>query len=188
MHLPLEAPAVLSASLDEIRGRGLDVQALVLAASPPPVVASFLKTPTSAFREQLELHVAANHLLLTAVWKTFFRERRGGHVLALLSEAMGPPPTAHLSSYTVGKAALLALLEAALAELGPAGLRATALCPTFTETPMLHAFPPHLLDLARGRSPGNRFLLPSEVADRVVRCLAEPPAEARVAVECVRHG
>lgn len=184
--LPLEDHAALEAGVDAIVALGLEVRALVLAASPPPEVMSFLKTPAAAFRLQLEAHVVGNHRLLAAVWKKLLRPRGGGHVLAVLTEAMGPPPTPHLSSYTVAKSALLALLEAAMAELGAAGLRATALSPGFTETSMLEAFPDLVRQMARERSPAKRFLTPAEVAERLALCLAAPPTEARVVLDSLR--
>ena len=66
---------------------------------------------------------------------------------------MGPPPSAQMASYIIGKRALQTLLECALVEYAQSGLRASAVIPTFTETPMLEHFHAHFLEMARQKSP-----------------------------------
>ncbi len=173
LQLPLDEPDRFADVLATVDA-SLDVAALVLCASPPPLVSSFTKTPSDALVQQLQINVVAAHRLLAECWKRFFRPRKGGHVVAFSTAALGPPPTPHLVSYLVGKAAVEALVEAALAELGPAGLRGTVIRPGFTETPMLRAFPTPILDAARQ---STRFLTPAEVAAATVDALDQPPAE-----------
>jgi NAD(P)-dependent dehydrogenase (short-subunit alcohol dehydrogenase family) len=181
LSIPLDDAAGIDRALQRVADENADLEAVVLGASPAPAVASFLKSPPEAFRAQLEVNVVGNHRLLAGVWKRFFRPRSGGHVIAVSTTALGPPPTPHLASYTTAKAALLALLQAALAELGRAGLRVSVVSAGFTETAMLDAFPAALLEMARSRLPERRFLSSDEVASCLLGVLEAPPPAGQLA-------
>jgi 3-oxoacyl-[acyl-carrier protein] reductase len=86
-----------------------------------------------------------------------------------------------MASYVAAKGGFEALLRAAAAELGRAGLRVSVVRPSYVETPMLDAFEPRLLDLARHAAPGRRFLQPTVVAEALVAGLLAPPAPGVVA-------
>jgi len=116
--------------------------------------------------------------LITETWKRYFRPNQGGHVIAVLSAALGPPLRSHMTPYLVAKRGLETLLEAALAELGSSGLRASAVRPGYTDTPMLGSFHPHVLEAARARMKDGKFLEADAVADVIVRCLNNPPSES----------
>lgn len=183
ISLSLEDLSSINACLDSIASASTSLEALALAASPNPVLASFLKTSEQQFFDQLNANLIGNHYLISETWKRFFRPSKGGHIIALLSEAMWTPPWPHMSSYVMGKRALQCLLECAMAEFGPGGLRASAVSPDYTATPMLLTLEEHILEAARHKR-GGKFLDAAEIAGHVMDCLNHPPAEP---ILSIRH-
>ncbi|QJE73537.1 SDR family oxidoreductase [Aerophototrophica crusticola] len=170
LHVPLADPdgireAAIALAADE------PADAVVLCAAAPPDVAPFFKQTPEQLRVQFEVNVVGNQVLLAELWRRCFRPRGGGHVLGVLTAALGPPAAPHMAGYVAAKGGLAALLEAAKAELGPAGLRVDSVSPGYIETPMLEAFPALFIDRARAAAPGGRFLTPEEVAGMVMEKL-----------------
>ena len=178
IRLPLTDADGLNAGLDAIAAVGRKVDALVLSANPPPIVISFLKATGKQFNDQAAATIIGNHQLLSQVWRRFFRPRAGGHVIAILSAAAGASPTPHLAPYVVAKAGVKALLRAAAAELGQAGLAISTIAPGFTETPMLASFDPRLL--AAQRKAHGGFLKADDVAATVCDALDTPPVPGKL--------
>ena len=79
--------------------------------------------------------------------------------------------------YELAVAALHSRLgpQCACAELGRGGFRATAISPSYTDTPMLRCFNNLFLQMARSRARAQRFLTPDEVASVVLRVMQDPP-------------
>jgi len=185
LPLDLNVPETITACVGGLAKDGGTLDAIVLSAAPGPSVNPLWKETDASFLEQFSANVIGNRNLLAACWKTFFRNQSKGHVVALLSLAMGPPPSAQMASYIIGKRALQTLLECALVEYGPSGLRASAVIPTFTETPMLGNFHTHFLEMARQKSPSGSFLSAEHVAEQIFRCLEEPPTTTELALRAV---
>lgn len=181
VHLPLDDVPGIERAIDTLLETDARPQALVLCASPPLDVGAFTKATAEAFRQQFNVAVVGNHALIAKLWKTCFRPRRDGHIVAVLTAALGPPPTPQLAPYLVAKAALKTLLDCARAEYGRGGLRVSFVSPGYTDTPMLDAFNDRFLELAREASSGKRFLRPDDVAASIVEALANPPVPGEVA-------
>jgi NAD(P)-dependent dehydrogenase (short-subunit alcohol dehydrogenase family) len=71
-------------------------------------------------------------------------------------------PQGFLATYSATKAAVVALSEAMQKELAGDGIRCTAICPAFVDTPMT--------DYVKGAVPPEEMIRPEDVAE-VVRCL-----------------
>lgn len=181
IHMPLHEPTRLDGIIERLVSDGLCPDAVVLGASPPLSVCAFTKATAEDFHRQLEVAVTGNHHLLASIWKRCFRPRRQGHAIAVLTAALGPPPTPQLVSYLAAKSALRTVLQCACAEFGRGGFRASAVSPGFTETPMLDAFDPRLLDLARAKAANGALLKPEDVARVIVDALDAPPEPGRLA-------
>lgn len=184
--LPLHDPEALVRGIGRVADAGPAVEAAVLCASPAPDVASLLKLRPEHFRRQFECSVVGNHALTAELWRRCFRPHGGGHLLAVLSAAQGEAgpgagAATHMASYIAAKGGLEALLRAAAAELGRAGLRISVVRPGYVETPMLEAFEPRLLESARAGTPARRFLGVAEVAAALLRGLMEPPRPGTIA-------
>jgi 3-oxoacyl-[acyl-carrier protein] reductase len=178
--LPLGSPELLVKGVERM-ARPPVPSAAILCGGPAPDVRPFLRLEPDDFRRQLDCTVVGHSVLIGELWRQCFRRRGGGHILAVLSAAQGPTTAPYMASYVAAKGGFEALLRAAAAELGRGGLRVSVVRPGFVETPMLDAFEPRLLDLARQSTPSRRFLQPTEVAEALVAGLLAPPAPGVVA-------
>lgn len=174
--LSSDIPDSIEKALDVVAAQGNRLDTVVLAASPAPVLDSFLKAKPEDFLKQIDVNLIFHQNLLVQVWKRFFSSARGGHVIGISSRAMDNPVWPHMSSYVVGKKALETLLECAQAELGTSGLRATSFHLNYTETPMLTSVHPHVLESARSKQKDGKFLDPGEVAQKIFKSIENPPA------------
>ena len=102
------------------------------------------------------------------------RERRG-HVVNLASIA-GTLPAPGLAAYGAAKAALIALTRTLVREESEHGVRATALCPGFVDTPMA----------AWSGIPGAEMIQPEDCAE-IVRALLRLSPHARVPVVVIER-
>jgi NAD(P)-dependent dehydrogenase (short-subunit alcohol dehydrogenase family) len=98
-----------------------------------------------------------------------------GYVVNLASIA-GTMPTPGLGGYGAAKAALIALTRTLGREEADAGVRATALCPGFVDTPMA----------AWTGIPGEEMIAPADCAE-VVRALLRLSPSARVPVVVIER-
>jgi 3-oxoacyl-[acyl-carrier protein] reductase len=178
VRLPLDDPGGIEEAVRALAGE--PVAALALCGAPPPPVKSFAKTGADDLRAQFEAAVVGTHALLRAAWLTWLRRRGGGTAVAVLTEALGPPAAPHMAAYVSAKAGLSGLLEAAAAELGRGGLSVGAVHPGYTETAMLGAFDPLVLDRARAQRPDGRFAGPETAAAALLAILRDPPPPGRV--------
>lgn len=177
VRLPLEEPDAIDEAVTFISKSAGRLDAIVLCASPAPVLGSFLKIDAPSLEEQLRINVIGNQRLIAAAWRQFFSKQEGaGHIVAVLSQFSDALPKPQMASYIIGKRALQALLECALAELGPRGLRASAVSPGYTDTPMLRALNPHILEAARATQMDSTFLTAEQAAEKITHCLDNAPS------------
>ncbi|MBX3250121.1 MAG: SDR family NAD(P)-dependent oxidoreductase [Myxococcales bacterium] len=101
------------------------------------------------------------------------RRQGSGHILNVASAA-GIATLPEMAPYNVGKAGVIALSETLEAELAPAGVGVSVLCPTFFPTNLMESF----------RSPDERQRRRAEAFFRKARATADGVAErALVGVE-----
>jgi NAD(P)-dependent dehydrogenase (short-subunit alcohol dehydrogenase family) len=98
-----------------------------------------------------------------------------GYVVNLASIA-GTMPTPGLAAYGAAKAALIALTRSLDREESDAGVRATALCPGFVDTPMAEW----------SGVPGEKMIRPEDCAE-IVRSLLRLSPHARVPVVVIER-
>ena len=89
--------------------------------------------------------------------------KNGGAMIVNTASIAGKQPQGWLAAYSATKAAVIALTEATGKELANDGVRCTAICPGFVDTPMT--------DWARSQGvPGEEMIRPEDIAE-IVRCL-----------------
>ncbi len=106
-------------------------------------------------------------LLVTRAALPMLRETRG--LIVNLSSLAGTMPVPGLSVYAATKAAVISITNSLNAELEADGVRATALCPGFVDTPMT----------AWSGVPGEQMIQPEDCAE-VVRALLRLSPYARI--------
>jgi short-subunit dehydrogenase len=134
VSLDLTAKGAPRKLFDAVRRRGLDVDVLVNNAG----VAVFDRFIDNDLDRQLEL-VRLNVMAVTALTRLFVPAmvaRGRGRVLNVASAAAFQP-TPSLAVYGASKAFVLSLSESLAVELEGTGVTVTALCPGFTETPLV---------------------------------------------------
>jgi NAD(P)-dependent dehydrogenase (short-subunit alcohol dehydrogenase family) len=94
---------------------------------------------------------------------------RGGAMIVNTASIAGKQPQGWLAAYSATKAAVIALTEATGKELAGDGIRCTAICPGFVDTPMT--------DWARSQGvPGEEMIRPEDIAEIVLCLLRLSPA------------
>jgi NAD(P)-dependent dehydrogenase (short-subunit alcohol dehydrogenase family) len=86
----------------------------------------------------------------------------GGALIVNTASIAGKRPQGFLAAYSATKAAVIALTESTGKELSDDGVRCTAICPAFVDTPMT--------DWVKGSVSPNEMIRPEDVAE-VIRCL-----------------
>jgi NAD(P)-dependent dehydrogenase (short-subunit alcohol dehydrogenase family) len=116
----------------------------------------------------LQLNVNVTGLVLVTQAALPMLRASRGHVINLASIA-GTLPTPRLSIYGASKAAVIAFTRSLNAEMDADGVRATALCPGFVDTPMA----------AWTGIPGEEMIQPDDCVE-LVRALLRLSPRARV--------
>src|ERR1700722_4241364 len=99
------------------------------------------------------------------------REAAAEHKNALVvntSSISGIRGEAWLSVYSASKHSVVGWTEAMNKELGPEGIKSTALCPAFVDTPMT--------DFVKGHVPAEEMITPQDIAESVRFMLRLSPA------------
>jgi NAD(P)-dependent dehydrogenase (short-subunit alcohol dehydrogenase family) len=96
-------------------------------------------------------------------------ERNGGGAIVNISSINGFRGTAMGAEYTASKHGVLGLTKAAAKGYARAGIRVNAVCPGFTETPMLNEIHNGQIPADLGeRIPIGRLADPAEIANAIV--------------------
>jgi NAD(P)-dependent dehydrogenase (short-subunit alcohol dehydrogenase family) len=148
--------------------------------------APFLKTSLDAWNSAIAVDLTGVFLVTQAVLPGML-ERKYGRVISIASTAglIGYP---YVTAYTAAKHGVIGLTRALALEVARKGVTVNAVCPGFTETPLLDEAIANIVrttgqDEATARAklsagnPQGRFVTPDEVADAVL-WLASPGAAA----------
>jgi NAD(P)-dependent dehydrogenase (short-subunit alcohol dehydrogenase family) len=109
---------------------GLDV---LVNSAGVGIAARIADTSTKAFDLQQSVNLRGA-FIVTREALPLLRERQG--LVVNLASIAGTIPTPGLAAYGASKAALIALTRSLVREEAATGVRATALCPGFVDTPM----------------------------------------------------
>jgi short-subunit dehydrogenase len=130
----LTEPGAPKSLLTSVRRRKIDIDVLVNDAGMLEH-GDFIRMEPARLTEIIQL----NAIALTEMTRLFAEpmvERGRGRILNVASTAAFQP-VAYMAVYAATKAFVLSLTEALSEELADSGVTLTALCPGFTETPML---------------------------------------------------
>jgi NAD(P)-dependent dehydrogenase (short-subunit alcohol dehydrogenase family) len=108
---------------------------------------------------QLDVNLRAVYLTTQKAIPSL-KESRG--FIVNTASIAGKRPQGFLAAYSATKAAVIALTESTLKELAGEGVRGTAICPAFVDTPMT--------EWVKGEVSADDMIKPDDVAD-IVRCL-----------------
>jgi 3-hydroxybutyrate dehydrogenase len=170
-----DADAMASAIAEAVDRNGAPT--IVIANAGSAESAPFQRTDAALFRATLDVN-------LTGVFNTFqasfvkMNRAQPGRMIAIASTA-GLKGYAYVSAYCAAKHGVVGLVRSLAQEFAKTGVTVNAICPGFTETPMLHRSIDNIVEKT-GRSreeaeaslrevnPQGRFIQPEEIAETVL--------------------
>lgn len=170
-----DADAMASAIAEAVERNGAPT--IVVANAGSAESAPFQRTDAALFRAALDVN-------LTGVFNTFqaafakMNRAQPGRMIAIASTA-GLKGYAYVSAYCAAKHGVVGLVRSLALEFARTGVTVNAICPGFTDTPMLHRSIDNIVEKT-GRSrdeaeaslrdvnPQGRFIQPEEIVGTVL--------------------
>ena len=168
LKIDLKSDISIKRSISKIKkilGSDKELMGAIMGASEPPEIKSFSNFESEDFANQYRINVIGPQLLLTKLVKNFFRQKKLGVVIGVLSDAIGSdskPPITGMSPYVLAKSALNKMLD--LLKVEYPWLKIDTVSPSFTDTNMLEVFNPRYLEVLKIK---NKILKPEDVAQLI---------------------
>ena len=124
----------------------------------------------SEWDKVFDVNVKGSLLCSQAAARAMIEQAEGGCIL-IVSSASGKKPDTQGAAYCSSKSALIGLTRVLALELGEYGIRANAILPGATDTPMLRGLfeeVPGLKELLESRTPLKRMATPRDQANAAV--------------------
>jgi NAD(P)-dependent dehydrogenase (short-subunit alcohol dehydrogenase family) len=146
------------------------------------------KVDLAHWQRMIDVNLTRAFLSVRAALGDITRGSAQGNRIVFIASTAGLKGYPYVAAYCAAKHGLVGFARALAAELAPRGVTVNALCPGFTETPLLEASLANIVaktgraraeaatDLKR-LNPQGRFITPQEVADTVL-WLCTPAAQS----------
>jgi NAD(P)-dependent dehydrogenase (short-subunit alcohol dehydrogenase family) len=150
--------------------------------------APFAKLDLAHWQRMLDVNLTGAFLSAKAALSDLTRPGAVGTRIVFVSSTAGLKGYAYVAAYCAAKHGLVGLARALAVELAPRGVTVNAVCPGYTETPLLEASLANIADKTgltrddaeaslKRLNPQRRFISPDEVAATVL-WLCTPAAQA----------
>jgi len=140
---------------------------IVLAASPHPKIGPFRDITSDELINQIQINVIGSQFLIQLIIKNFFRKKKSGVIVGILSKAIGTNrglPSSEMGAYIIAKIALNGLLSVCATEYPWLNIKKVS--PGYTKTQMLNNFDPRFLEILELQ---NKISTPEKVARFIIK-------------------
>jgi NAD(P)-dependent dehydrogenase (short-subunit alcohol dehydrogenase family) len=150
--------------------------------------APIAKVDLAHWQRMIDVNLTGAYLTVRAALPDMTRGEASGGRIVFIASTAGLKGYAYVAAYCAAKHGVVGLARALAVELAPRGVTVNAVCPGYTETPLLEASLVNIsektgrtradaeADLKR-LNPQGRFITPEEVAETVL-WLCRPEAQA----------
>jgi NAD(P)-dependent dehydrogenase (short-subunit alcohol dehydrogenase family) len=156
---------------------------IVIANAGAAASAPVAKMDLAHWRSMIDVNLTGAFLTVKAALADVTRNSDGPRRIIFISSTAGMKGYPYVAAYCAAKHGVVGLARALSLELGPTGVTVNAVCPGYTDTPLLDAAA-EKISVKTGRStedsramlakdnPSGRLIKPEEVAQAVLRlCL-----------------
>jgi len=145
---------------------GMDIDVLVNNALPGMRVEHFHKTDIRGVEKSFTANIVPV-LLITQEAIKFFRKKKFGRIITILSSYVVNSPPIGLSDYVAGKAYLLSMSKSWAAENQKFNITANTISPSMMLTRLVDNIDERQIEEVENSSPGKTLLTTNEVAEAV---------------------
>ena len=152
LHCDLSSPASIDAVISALNRLDGDLEGIIFASSLPPRLKKFELIDVDFLKLQLQINTIGPSYLCAMAIRDIFSKRKKGFIVGLLSSAVEGKENIQpeFCEYSIAKFAMKGMLAQIKSDYR--WLKVLPYSPNYTDTQMLNAFDPRIVELLRVRN------------------------------------
>jgi len=164
----------------------LDIDALVNNALPYIEIRRTRELTSESLKNSFEKNVLPT-IFITQACLDFFKKKRSGKVINILTDYLINKPPIGLAEYTANKAYILSMAKSWVQEYSRFGITINNVLPSIMRTNLTSHLDERVLESIEGNNPINRLVTPQDVAE-VIHFLLHAPQQLNSVILPINGG